>query len=337
MMSEPLHEDLDRVFLRHDSAGTNAAIWLAGGVLALGGAAVGFAVSLFGKVDMLTLQAVTTLPALLGLGALTAAWSFARTPRQVAVGPRGVTIEQRSGTRVYGWDEIGWANVVAGALNQRRQLVLFDNRGKAMATLSEAFGDFDALVEIVMQRISRKTDDTSEQIRSRKSRRSAVVFGAFSVLMLCAAGGMAWMTHREQRALRLLAEDAVPGEAQIVRRFLAPNGVTPRLEYRVTAPGGRTGMRNAEVERPIWDGLEGATTVPVFYVPREPDISRLAIGEVEEKDLTRNPVIAYGLSVVVALMCFVFLGVAALQWHGWDLDLDSKTGRLSVKRFGTGR
>jgi len=29
-------------------------------------------------------------------------------------------------------------------------------------------------------------------------------------------------------------------------------------------------------------------------------------------------------------------GAAALQWRGWDIDLDSKTGKISIKRFGTG-
>jgi hypothetical protein len=44
-----------------------------------------------------------------------------------------------------------------------------------------------------------------------------------------------------------------------------------------------------------------------------------------------------GLSCVLLAMCAVFMAVAAMQWFGWDIDLDSKTGRVSVKRFGTGQ
>ena len=53
--------------------------------------------------------------------------------------------------------------------------------------------------------------------------------------LLALAAVNLWMIQREQRAQRLLSEAAVPGDAEIVRRFLAPNGVTARLEYLVTA------------------------------------------------------------------------------------------------------
>jgi hypothetical protein len=40
--------------------------------------------------------------------------------------------------------------------------------------------------------------------------------------------------------------------------------------------------------------------------------------------------------VMVGVVCLEFLAAGRLQWKGWDIDLDSKTRRLSIKRFGTG-
>jgi hypothetical protein len=42
-------------------------------------------------------------------------------------------------------------------------------------------------------------------------------------------------------------------------------------------------------------------------------------------------------SAGMLLVCvFLYVG-AVLAWKGWDIDLDSKTFKFSIKRFGTGR
>ncbi len=215
--------------------------------------------------------------------------------------------------------------------------MVYDVHGKLLATIGDAFDDFDQLTEVVKQRIEARGDDTADRLQRRKSKRSAVFLAATAVGLLALAAVNLWMVQREQRAQRLLAEAAVPGDAEIVRRFIAPNGVTPRLEYRVTAPDGRQGTRNAEVTRAYWDSLEEATTVPVRYVAAEPGISRLATGEVPDDDPTKRPVMMYGLCGVLTVICLFLMTAAVLQWRGWDIDLDSKTGKISIKRFGTGR
>jgi hypothetical protein len=158
-----------------------------------------------------------------------------------------------------------------------------------------------------------------------------------AVLWLLAGIAIAWMTHREARAAQLLAKASLPGQAEIVRHFLAPNGITPRLEYKITTEAGISGTRNAELARDYWDSLEDATSVAVVYVPGEPWISRLVEGEVEETDFTRTPLGGYGLGAAAMVMGLFFLGASVLQWRGWDIDLDSKTGKFSIKQFGTGR
>lgn len=80
-----------------------------------------------------------------------------------------------------------------------------------------------------------------------------------------------------------------------------------------------------------------ASTVPVLYVLKEPAVSRLVQGEVESNDFSESPNVLIGLSVVILLMCVVFFGAAVMQWYGWDIDLDSETGKISIKRFGAGK
>jgi hypothetical protein len=334
--AEPL-DDVEFLFLRKENAGTTAVLWTIGGCVAVGLAVLGFAVSLVTRPNQFALHAMTTLPTLLAIGALSAAWRIARSPRQVTVGSNGLTIDNRNGAETYDWSRIGWATVGPGVLNQRRQLVVYDVHGKLLVTISDAFDDFDQLTEIVKQRIEAKGDDTADHLQRRKSKRSALFLAGTSVGLLALAAVNLWMVQREQRAERLLAESAVPGDAEIVRRFLAPDGVTTRLEYRVMAPDGTQGTRNAEVTRDYWDSLEGATTVPVKYVAADPSISRLTTGEVSDDDLTKRPAMMYGLSAVLAVICLFLMTAAVLQWRGWDIDLDSKTGKISIKRFGTGR
>lgn len=196
---------------------------------------------------------------------------------------------------------------------------------------------FDTMAELLAQRIADKQDDTSDQIRARKAKRSALICGVVGILLLAVAALNAWSTHRDQHAARLLEEVGIPGEAQLERRFLAPNGITPRLEYRITTAEGRSATRNAEVTRPYWDSLEGATTVPVIYVPSEPENSKLQIGEADDQDPTKKPLVGYGLSALVSVICLVLLAAAVFQWYGWDIDLDSKSGTFSIRRFGTCR
>lgn len=338
-MSEPPEalDDVEFVFERKQGAGLSAVLWTIGGCAALGFAVLGFVLSLVTRPNQFALHAMTTLPTLLAVGALSAAWRIARSPQQITVGPDGLTIDDRGGAQQYEWGHIGWATVGTGAMNHRRQLVLYDANGKSLATISDVFDDFDHLVAAVQNRIAAKGDDTAERLQRRKSRRSALFLGGTAVGLLALAAANLWMAQRAVWADRLLDEAAIPGEAEIVRRFIAPDGVTARLEYRVTAPDGRQATRNAEVTRAYWDSLEGATTAPVMYVTARPGISRLATGEVSDDDPARRPGLMYALSGVLVLICVLLFGAAVLQWRGWDIDLDSKTGRISIKRFGTGR
>jgi hypothetical protein len=224
-----------------------------------------------------------------------------------------------------------------GGMGFQRSLGIFDVKGRKLADLSDAIEDFDGLVDLIKQHIAAKGDQTADKIQFSKAKRTATLSAVVGVLALVISGFLAWSNHNEIRAARLLEQSAVPGRAEIEERFLAPNGVTPRLVYRVTTADGRSATHNAEVERRVWDKLEGAKSVPVLYVPEDPSISRLLIGEVQSRDSFQNPIVGYGLPAAGAALGLFFIGAAILLSFGWSIDLDSKTGKLSIKRFGSGK
>ena len=336
MSDEYEADQTDHLFLLKNSASMHAVLWMFAGIGSLGFAVIGFIISLFGNLGQFSMHTMTTLPMLLGIGALTAAWNLLHAPVQVAIGASGVTIEGQNSQVTHAWETIGWATIESGAMNQQRLLAIYDAEGKKLASISGAFDNFDTMVELVMSRVKSRDDDTAENIRTKKSKRSALLSLGVGIGMLCLGTGMAWMTHREVRADKLLAESGVSGTATILERVLAPNGVTPRLEYEITGDAGIAGKRNAELTRERWDSLEDATTAEVVYVPDEPWISRLVDGEVEDTDFTKTAAGGYTLCAVGMVMALFMLGAGVLQWRGWDIDLDSKTHKISIKRFGTG-
>ena len=90
-----------------------------------------------------------------------------------------------------------------------------------------------------------------------------------------------------------------------------------------------------KAQQAAWNELDGAATVAVRYVPGDPDNNRLASGEVDSEPA--SPQMMEFVSVGVGIMALFFIGIGVVQWAGRDVDLDSKTGRISIKRFGTGR
>jgi hypothetical protein len=331
-----LSDDVDEVFLRSDSAVKGGQWMLLGGGALIVCAMVGFALAIVTKVDQIQMHFMTTGPLIIGVGLLAAGWGLTQSPLQVAVGPSGVAIEGRKNRQKFTWDQIGWASVGTAGMSGRKVLSIYDTRGKRLAMISDAFEGFDTLAGLVTTRASARTDGAATKIQASKSRRNAWLSFATGLGLAAAAIGIATFTWSDMRSQQLLAEKGVPGEGEVVRRFMAPDGVTARLEYRVKTPEGIAPKRNAEVERAYWDRLEGATTVPVIHVPGEPGISRLAEGEVADDDVFKTPVGGFGLAGLGGLMSLFLLGIGVMQFLGWDIDIDSKTGVPSLKRYGQG-
>lgn len=328
----------EEIFFRKDDLVKHAWILQLTGYCALAGAAVGFLVMLRIPHDTITLHMLTTLPTLVGLGALFGGRSLANTPTQATVGPLGIVLETKQGTKRWSWDEIGWAKVDTSGMTHQKTLYLYGAAGKQLTTLSHAFDDFDRMDRLILEFIAAKGDDTAQRVQFQKARRLAWTLFAFGAFMAFAAAFIRYETEERKRADHLLETSAVAGSARIVDRRLAPNGVTPRLEYEVTGADGKTAVRNAEVTRETWDALAGQTDVAVIYVPTEPEISRLVAGEVsDEDDFAKSSMGGTLLALAGAGMSLFSFVVGLFAWFGWDIDLDSKSGKISIKRFGTGR
>jgi hypothetical protein len=325
----------EQVFVRPDSAGRSAMLWIIAGIGAFALAAAGFVLAIRGRAGPMALQAMTTLPTLVGIGLLTAGVSLLRTPRRVTVSPEGLTVDYRRGSRRIGWDDVGAATVETGGTSHRRRVNITDRGGKSIAKLDESFSRFDVMASLIANHVEARGDDTALRILRKKARRQAAMTCAIGLFLGFACIFTARMTYQKQRADRLLAERGRPGEAEVVRRFIAPNGVTRRLEYRVAGPDGQGATENVEVEPDYWDELEGARNVPVIVVPGEPGISRLEEGQVTRDDeFTRTPLGGYALSALGGLMALFLLGISPLVWNGWDLSQDSKTRTWAIKRHG---
>ncbi len=298
-------------------------------------AVAGFCFAIFARIDQMAMHGMTTLPCLFAVAAMGVAWNLARSPRRVVLSAAGVMLDKGDSSATIAWHEIGYATVKqVGTMAQRKSLCICDCAGKTIASISDAFDDFDRMRDCIVAKIAERGDDTAERIRQRRAKRAALGAVALGIAMSVVSVGVAWSTHSDQRAAKLLVAEGVPGEAEIVRRFVAPNGVTTRLEYRIAGTDGRSATRNLEVERLFWEGLEGRSSVAVIYVPHEPEISRLTVGEPRETDVTKTPAGGYTLSALGALMGVFSFAASVMFWRGYDIKTDPATGKLAIKRFG---
>jgi hypothetical protein len=319
----------DQVFENSDTRDGHTLYFLGGiGLILL--AIAGFIIAIGTQHGQMSLHLTTTLPMIAAVGMLARGFSLRNLPRRIVVGLEAMEITTKRSTRRYAWSEIGSA-ATANVLNSHKScLRITDTAGKAIIRVDESFPDYQRLVTLVQSHVDAKPDDTSLRILSRKAKRMALVCFLLGCVLATSSVFIALKSYEEQRANELLPVKGVPGEGEIVRRFVAPNGVTKRIEFRVA--GSR--VKNVEVEPAFWDQLEHAKTVSVVYVPEEPDINRLEFGEVKEDDFTKTPRGGYLLSGLAALMALFVLGYSPLAWMGYDLAYDEKQRIWKIKRYG---
>lgn len=329
-------DDLDFVYELKKPIGLRSVFYIVGGAALLVVAAIAFLLGLLlpaEKQPFALFIASTVIPTLGALAAFGIAIGLMRSPRRVTVGSSGLAVEGDDGTRRWTWNEIGWATIGMGALSYQRQLTVFDTQGKRLVQLGTAFADFDDMAESIKAAVERTSPEAAKTVQARKARKTGLFMMLGAVLFFALAVFNAINAWNEQNAARRLADEGAEIEATIKRHYLY--NVTPRLEYEFTTPDGKTFTRDAMVQQDAWNSLEGATTVPVRYVPDDPDNNRLVGGEVVND--TGSPVTNLLLSAAVGMLSLFFLTIGVLQYCGWDIDLDSKTGKVSIQRFGAGR
>ncbi|MEX1228628.1 MAG: hypothetical protein WEB58_00210 [Planctomycetaceae bacterium] len=321
-------------FARHASAKSEGRTHLVFGVILLAGAAIGFACAIRFNVGQFSMHLMTTLPMLLAIGLIWKGRLASSNPLRVDIDSAGITLVTATDSVRHLWSDVGMATVTDVLYTKNRRLALFDPQAKKLAVIGDAITDFQLLTELVQHYVAQTQPDTSEQLRLKKARRMALLTGAAGLFLGFAGVSLFWKAQNDERGRNLLVERGVVGEGKILRHFTAPNGVTRRVEYEVTGDNGQTATHNVEVETLEWELLEHAPTVPIKYVPAEPEFAQLLAGEVRDStDLgTRE---GWLMLILGGAMSLFMLGVSAMQWTGWDYGTDPNTGQLGWRRIGT--
>lgn len=294
-------------------------------------AIAGFCAAIFEKKrGLLTLQFATTFPLLIAFGLFARGFSVRKLPKRIVVGPDAIVITTNRSERRYSWSEIGSAAKANVSLTPTTRLCITDMAGRTIVQVDESFPDFERLVGLVESYVDARPDDTSRRLMARKARRTSVLCFVVGAVMCCGAIFIAVETRSTLRAELLLQTKGVSGQGELVRRFVAPDRVTKRIEYRVAGAE----VRNVEVEPRIWDLLEQGQAVPVILVPEEPDISRLAEGEIRNDDILRTAWGGYGLAGLSLLLGLFLLVLSPFMWVGYDLTFDEKQRIWMLKRHG---
>lgn len=72
----------------------------------------------------------------------------------------------------------------------------------------------------------------------------------------------------------------------------------------------------------------------MIYVPDEPQINRLAVGEIKENDFTKTPRGGYLLSGLGGVLALFMLGLSPFMMMGYDMTMDEKDRIWKLKRHG---
>lgn len=323
-------EQPDEVFENFDSQAGNPTYLFLGGIGLIVVAIAGFVLAINIRHDQLTLHLMTTLPTIFAVGLLARGFSLRNLPKRIVVGPTELEITTNKSTTSYPWSEIGSATTTNVLNSHKTCLQISDATGKTITRIDESFPEYERLVKMVQSFVDAKPDDIATRLMSKKMKRTAALCFVMGSLFVVGAVFFALEARKTARVNALLPVKGVPGEAELVRRITAPNGRTKRVEYRIAG----SAVKNVEVNPHYWDQLEGAKTVPVIYVPDEPDINRLQAGEIKEDGFESTPQGGYIMSGVSCLISLFLLGYSPLAWMGYDLAFDDKTRIWKVKRYG---
>src|SRR5690606_34693955 len=205
-------DDLEFVYELKTPVGYRPAVYVLSGMASLALAAAAFAPGLLlppGRQPFGMFIASTVVPTLGALALFAGALGQWRSPRRIAIGPQGLSVDDERSTRKWAWKEVGWATIGTGAFSFRKQLVVYDPEGRKLVTVGPDFEHFDELAEGIRQAVNQHQPDAAERIRRRKAKRSAAFLIACGVAFMALAVANGAMASRERRADRQLAADGI--------------------------------------------------------------------------------------------------------------------------------
>jgi hypothetical protein len=327
-----LPPDLPQVYTVSQSPTRKPWLYFAGGVALIAVALLGFATSVRKDTGPLQLHLRSTLPTILAVGLFTTGYHMARSPRQVVLSAEGLHVRFGNTEKLLPWNELAWAETQTQAITNQKILAVYDNTGKVVLKLPSTLDRFDALAASLDRRFADQPSPHVNALRWRKSRRAAVGFLAIAAFTAAGATWTAWMAYDARRTDELMRTQAVDGEGVIVRKFVAPNGRTHRIEFRVAGASDNAKLHNVEIDRDLWALLESGGRVPVKTVPNHPEIARLTIGQINDPS-DASPIINLWLSIGLSVLSLVFLSGAFLGFRGIDISTDPTTGKLKINRL----
>lgn len=317
----------------HRYGGFAAIAFLAAGIGCFALAAVGFVLSIHSDVGLLQHYTSTTLPTLLGLGLVAKGLLSFRGLRRVIVDQTTITLEYRSSHQQIRWDDVAW-NAETLTLAQTKTTTLYGHDGRILARIPAILSNWDELATLINRRVKANPTATAELVRKSKLRRQGFYMfgGAFvAYALLTPLTVMEYQDHRDQQ---LLAQTGIEGVATIERKFLAPDGRTCRVEFRVNAKhpnGSLPDVNNVEVEPLTWQLLSEGAQIPVRYAPSNPNIGVLVKGQRPD---------GFNLSFtgkILVISCGFLLGTfflvcGILNLKGIDMVIDQETKKFRISR-----
>lgn len=317
-------------YLCSDSIRRNGILLLVAGVLAIGWAIVGLGLSLRVDVSQFTLHAMTTVPILMGISLISAGLAKRRGPDRIVVSKQGLLVEKQGEEQLTPWSDLAWAKVESVGMQQQKHLRLYNSQGEVALSLPNAVEDFEELCEVVIEKVGDSQIEVATQVGKSTTRRNAILMLIVGPLLGVAAVFVTLENRKEGEAAALLQTQGQVATAEIVERFTAPNGRTRRLKYRLNADSPE---ENVEVEPAIWEALAGARQVDVVTVLGRPDISRLVKGQVDN-DHGMSSMEKWLIPLAGGLMALFFTVFGLFSWFGWDIEIDDKTKKMRITRYG---
>jgi hypothetical protein len=269
--------------------------------------------------------------------------SLLSSPVRVLLDDRGLTIEWLIRRRAFLWNDISeiqlkkvnfsisWLGTFTARKNlPKERLLLLDSNGRMLAQIPASIKPFDVLTREIYSRTTaaRGTPtfsaekQTSREISSRKKQRIFLFLAGIFIAALGIAFGV--ISSVDDHNKRLLEKDGRLIEAAVVKHYIY--NITPRLKYAFTAPDGREYSKDVMVDRKYWDSVEKDVTVPVRYLPANPDNNKLSSGQIEEFDLPLP------LTIVISLVLTVF-GLLCITMYFLQIsDIKIENGRIRIVR-----
>ena len=319
-----------REFGQSETIRRNGTFMLIKGVLAILWAVGGLALALMTDVSQFAMHAMTTVPTIVGFNLITSGLKMRKGAERIVLSAKGVLLETAGETKLTPWSELAWAKVETVGMARQKTLRIYNTESKVAIEIGESVEDFQELCQAVIGKVGDKQVEVGIQVGKTTTRRNAIIMLTAGLLMGAAAIALAFDQRRNAEAVALLHTQGQPAKAEIVEHLTAPNGRTRRIKYRVTPEGP---IENVEVEPLIWLVLSEARQVDVLTVPGRPEISRLVLGQKDDRH-GRTPLEEWIVLIGLSLFSVVMIAFGLFSWFGWDISTADKTKRMRVTRYG---